>query len=159
LPAAAQIEPGRNTVLVWDTVLNGVENTYHLVIGSGSRSEGNAAMRKLNFGIASVAEQKARSLAIAAGTRQRAEHEPNVWFPSATAALRVLSDENMALLRFIREEQPESVSQVAQAMGKPAPNVSRSLHTMELFGLIRLVKRGRTVKPEALADRISLDFA
>lgn len=116
-------------------------------------------MRKLRFALASVAEQRARSLAIAAGTRQRTKHEPSVWFPSATAALRVLSDKNMALLRFIRQEQPESVSQLAQAMGKQAANVSRSLHTMELFGLVRLVKRGRTVKPEALADHVSLDFA
>ena len=60
--------------------------------------------------------------------------------------MRVLSDENMALLKYIREQRPESVSEVASALGKQAPNVSRSLHTMEQFGLVRMVKQGRVVK-------------
>ncbi|HEV7814689.1 MAG TPA: helix-turn-helix domain-containing protein, partial [Janthinobacterium sp.] len=94
-------------------------------------------MKQIKFGIASVAEQRARSLAIAAGTLQRGEDDPNVWFPSVSAAIRVLSDENMALLKFIREQRPESVSKLADALGKQAPNVSRSLHTMEQFGLVR----------------------
>ena len=57
----------------------------------------------LKFGIAPVPVQRARSLAIAAGTRQRTKDEPNVWFPTVTAMARVLSDENMALLKVIRE--------------------------------------------------------
>ena len=35
----------------------------------------------LKVGIATVQEQRARSLAIAAGTRTRDADEPNVWFP------------------------------------------------------------------------------
>jgi predicted transcriptional regulator len=58
----------------------------------------------LKVGIASVPEQRARSLAIAAGIRTRGEDEPNVWFPSVTAMARVLSDENMALLKAVREQ-------------------------------------------------------
>ena len=116
-------------------------------------------LKQLRFGIASVAEQRVRSLAIASGTLQRAEDDPNVWFPSVSAAMRVLSDENMALLKYIREERPESVSKLAVALGKQAPNVSRSLHTMEQFGLVRMVKQGRVVKPEALAERVLVAFA
>lgn len=116
-------------------------------------------MKHLKFGIASVAEQRARTLAIAKGTLQRLPDDPNVWFPSSSAALRVLSDENMALLKVIREQRPDSVSTLAIAAGKQAPNVSRSLHTMEQFGLVRMVKRGRVVTPEALADRVSIEFA
>ena len=44
----------------------------------------------LKVGIATVEQQRARSLAIAAGTRQRMADEPNVWFPSVTAMARVL---------------------------------------------------------------------
>lgn len=38
--------------------------------------------------------------------------------------------------------------------------VSRSLHTTAEYGLVRLVKTGRTVKPEVAASEVSfsLDF-
>lgn len=52
-------------------------------------------MKKLKFGIASVAEQRARSLAIASGTRQVDSDEPTVWFPSVSAMARILSQQNM----------------------------------------------------------------
>lgn len=116
-------------------------------------------MTQLKFGIATVAEQRARALAIASGTLQRGKDDPKVWFPSVSAAMRVLSDENMALLKYIREQRPESVSEVASALGKQAPNISRSLHTMEQFGLVRMVKQGRVVKPESLAEQVVVAFA
>jgi predicted transcriptional regulator len=116
-------------------------------------------MRKIiRFGIASVAEQRARSLAIATGKRARLVNEPKVWFPSVKAAARVLSDENMSLLKAIREQRPESMDALAKAVGKQAPNVSRSLHTLEQFGLVSLNKIGRTVVPVAMFERVTLDF-
>ncbi len=113
----------------------------------------------LKFGIAPVQEQRARSLAIAAGTRHRSSGEPNVWFPSVTAMARVLSDENMALLKVIREQHPDSLDALAKAVGKQAPNVSRSLHTMAEYGLVTLVKNGRTVTPQATAEHVTVNFS
>ena len=116
-------------------------------------------MKQMRFGIASVAEQRTRSLAIAAGTRQRGSEEPNVWFPSVSALARVLSDENMALLKVIREQRPASMDALAKVVGKQSPNVSRSLHMMEQYGLVRLVKHGRTVVPEATSEHVTVNFA
>lgn len=113
----------------------------------------------LKFGIATVSEQRARSLAIASGTRQRGSAEPNVWFPSVSAMARVLSDENLALLKVIREQHPDSMDALAKAVGKQAPNVSRSLHTMAQYGLVKLIKTGRTVMPQATSERVSVDFS
>lgn len=113
----------------------------------------------LKFGIAAVPEQRARTLAIAAGTRKRVANEPNVWFPSVAAMARVLSDENMAILKVIREHQPESMDALAKSIGKHAPNVSRSLRIMAEYGLVELVKHGRTVIPRATAQHVSVDFA
>lgn len=113
----------------------------------------------LKFGIAPVPEQRARSLAIAAGTRQRAKDEPTVWFPSMAAMARVLSDENMALLKVIRESHPESMDALAATVGKHAPNVSRSLHTMAQYGLVKLIKQGRTVMPRVTSERVTVDFS
>ena len=113
----------------------------------------------LKFGVSPVLEQRARSLAIAAGTRRRGMDEPNVWFPSVSAMARVLSDENMALLKVIRETHPDSMDALAKAVGKQAPNVSRSLHTMAEYGLVKLVKQGRTVVPKVTSVHVSVDLS
>lgn len=113
----------------------------------------------LKFGIAPVPVQRARTLAIAAGARQRDKGEPNVWFPSVTAMARVLSDENMALLKVIRESHPDSMDALAKAVGKQPPNVSRSLHTMAQYGLVKLIKHGRTVIPQATSEKVIVDFS
>lgn len=112
----------------------------------------------LKVGIATVQEQRARSLAIAAGTRQRGNDEPNVWFPSVSAMARVLSDENMALLKAVREQQPDSMDALAQVVGKHAPNVSRSLHAMAAYGLVEFVRNGRSVTPQATFEHLSVEF-
>ena len=112
----------------------------------------------LKVGIATVQEQRARSLAIAAGTRQRGNDEPNVWFPSVSAMARVLSDENMALLKAVREQRPDSMDALAQVVGKHAPNVSRSLHAMAAYGLVEFVRNGRIVTPQATFEHLSVEF-
>ena len=112
----------------------------------------------LKVGIASVQEQRARSLAIAAGTRKRCDDEPHVWFPSVSAMARVLSEENMALLKAVREQRPNSMDTLANAVGKHAPNVSRSLHAMAAYRLIEFVRNGRTVTPQATFEHLSVEF-
>jgi predicted transcriptional regulator len=113
----------------------------------------------LKFGIAPVPMQRARSLTIAAGTRLRAKDEPNVWFPSVAAMARVLSDENMALLKVIRDSRPDSMDALAKAVGRHLPNVSRSLHTMAQYGLVTLTKHGRTVIPQVTSERVTVDLS
>jgi predicted transcriptional regulator len=114
--------------------------------------------KMLKVGIASVPQQRARSLAIAAGTRKRRADEPYVWFPTVAAMARVLSDENMALLKALREKQPDSMDSLAKVVGKQAPNVSRSLYTMAEYGLVKFIKKGRTVTPQARFEHLSVDF-
>lgn len=111
----------------------------------------------LKVGIATVEEQRKRALAIASGERERKLDDPKIWFPSLGAAARVLSEENLALLKAIRELHPVSIEELAKAVGKLQPNVSRSLHTMEPYGLVTLVKRGRTVMPETAIEHVTMD--
>lgn len=61
----------------------------------------------LKIGIASVEEQRRRTLEIAAGTRRHQSHEPNVWFPSTEVAERVLSNEEHALTKEIKWQDRE----------------------------------------------------
>ncbi len=105
----------------------------------------------LHIGIATVAEQRKRSLAIAAGQGVRKVNEPKIWFSSLRALAQVLSDENMALLRILRDEMPETIQQLAQRLDRAPSNVSRSLSTLANYGLVELHKQGRTVQAKATA--------
>lgn len=113
----------------------------------------------LRIGILSVEEQRKRATEIVSGKRKRDKDDPKIYFPSMAAASRVLSDDNMALLKVIREQNPQSVDELALMVGKPQSNVSRSLHAMEPYGLVELVKQGRQVTPVVLFDHLEMALA
>lgn len=113
-------------------------------------------MSVIKIGILSVEEQRKRALEIASGTRKRDKNEPKIYFPSMAAAARLLSDENMALLKVIREQRPQSVDELAQKIGKPQSNVSRSLHALAPYGLVELKKQGRQVTPVVTFDHLDM---
>lgn len=96
----------------------------------------------LKIGIASYAEMKARSMAIARGEYKPGPDEPKVWFPSMESLARVLSDHNRALLDLISRERPDSITELARLSGREKSNLSRTLTTMEGYGLVRL-ERGK----------------
>jgi predicted transcriptional regulator len=75
-------------------------------------------------------------LEIAKGARRHQEHEPRVWFTSAEALARVLSKNNMMLIEMIRHSDPESVTELAQRVGKAKTNVLRSLKTLKQYEIV-----------------------
>ncbi|MDE0302146.1 MAG: helix-turn-helix domain-containing protein, partial [Gammaproteobacteria bacterium] len=87
-------------------------------------------MKTLKVGIASYAEMKARSLAIANGEHKPKRGEPEVWFLSLESFAKVLSDRNRMLLKTIAEEEPESLAELAEISGRAKSNLSRTLHTL-----------------------------
>lgn len=78
---------------------------------------------------------------------------PAVWFASWRQLAGVLSDENRALLRLMREKQPRTVLELAELSGRAASNLSRTLRNLEGYGLVKLHRspNTRAVRPEALA--------
>ena len=116
-------------------------------------------MKTLKVGIASYEEIKARSLAIARGEYKPRRGEPKVWFLSLESFAKVLSDRNRMLLKTIAEEQPESLTELAEISGRAKSNLSRTLHTLEEYGLVRLEKgqKGK-VTPRSLYSEITLDM-
>jgi len=115
-------------------------------------------MKTLKIGIASYEDMKSRTLAIAKGERKRKRGEPKVWFTSMESFARVLSDRNRALLALIIEAQPESLTELEELSGRRKSNLSRTLRTMERYGLVSLKKgaRGR-IKPHVAYSGIELD--
>jgi predicted transcriptional regulator len=115
-------------------------------------------MITLKVGIASYEEMKARTLAIARGERRVERGEPKVWFTSTESFAKILSARNRELLHLIAEKTPESLEQLAQITGRAKSNLSRTLRTMEHYGLVHLARaeRGR-IKPKVIYDRVELD--
>ncbi len=97
-------------------------------------------MKTLKVGIASYADMKARTMAIARGELKPRPSEPKVWFTSIESFAKVLSDRNRTLLNLIVEEEPESLTALARMSGRAKSNLSRTLHTLERYGLVHLEK-------------------
>ncbi len=116
-------------------------------------------MTTLRVGIASYEEMKARTMAVARGERRVSPGEPKVWFASTESFAKVLSAANRALLRVIAERSPGSLDELARITGKAKSNLSRTLKTMERYGLVRLERgaRGR-ITPRVMHDRVALDL-
>lgn len=104
-------------------------------------------MKTLRVGIASYEEMKARTIAIARGELKPAKDDPKIWFTSAESFAKVLSDKNRMLLDLIVETQPTSLAELAEKTGRQKSNLSRTLKTMEHYGLVKLNKaaKGRIV--------------
>lgn len=116
-------------------------------------------MNKVVIGIVSQDAIRARVRAIARGEHKPAPDEPKIWFTSMRSLAEVLSDDNRALLRLIHEEKPESVSRLAELSGRAPSNLSRTLKTMEHYGLVELQRRARQVRPVAKASEFLIHAA
>ena len=106
-------------------------------------------MKTLRVGIASYEDMKARTLAIAKGELKPKASDPRVWFTSPESFAKLLSNRNRSLLAVIADTRPASLHELAAATGRTPGNLSRTLRTMERYGLVDLHKgeRGR-IRPE-----------
>lgn len=93
---------------------------------------------------------RARMLAIVKGKYKPEEGEPKVWFTSMNALAQVLSNENIALLRLMNEQKPETITELAEMSGRQKSNLSVTLKTLNSHGFVRLEKVGRSIKPVAV---------
>lgn len=117
-------------------------------------------MQTLKVGIASAESMVARSKAIARGELKPAPDDPKVWFTSPESFAKILSNRNRALLEVIAQTHPKSIQDLAAQTGRAAPNLSRTLRTMEQYGLVKLHRGERgQVRPEVPYREISLTLA
>lgn len=117
-------------------------------------------MTTLKVGIASLEQFRDYTMAIARGERKRARDEPKVWFTSIDSFAKVLSERNRELLRVIAETKPQSLNELAETTGRAKSNLSRTLKTMERYGLVRFEKgKGRTLVPRTPYTDVVLDLS
>jgi len=117
-------------------------------------------MKTLRVGIASYEAMKARTMAIARGELKPKTNDPKVWFTSPESFAKLLSNRNRALLAVIVDARPASLHELAAHTGRTPGNLSRTLRTMERYGLVRLHKgaRGR-VRPEVPYRDVQLEMS
>ena len=114
-------------------------------------------MTTLKVGIAGYEEMKARTMRIARGEEKPARGDPQVWFTSLESLAQVLSAGNRELLRVIADKAPASLEELSQITGRAISNLSRTMKTMESYGLVRLEKgQGRKITPKVVHDRVEL---
>ena len=112
----------------------------------------------LNIGIISYQDYKKRSLAIAKGEYRPKSGEPKIWFESLQSMAQVLSNENQLLLKTIMERKPESLKELEEATGRSSSNLSRTLRTMARYGIVKMEKVNRNIKPVVEATDFSVQF-
>jgi predicted transcriptional regulator len=77
----------------------------------------------------------------------------------AAPLLAALSREALELLSVLLREHPANVTELVTLTGRAQSNVSRSLQLLAKHRLIRLVREGREIRPEAIAKTLSVDLA
>ena len=112
----------------------------------------------LHIGIMPYQDYKKRSLAIARGEYRPRPNEPKIWFESVRSMAQVLSNENQLLLKTILERKPESLKELEAATGRSSSNLSRTLKTMARYGIVRIEKIRRNIRPVVEATDFTVQF-
>jgi predicted transcriptional regulator len=97
-------------------------------------------MTTLTIGILPIEQMKARTLAIACGELNVLPDDPKNWLPSTGTLGKILSGPNRALLAEISRDKPQSISELAERTGRKLSHLSRTLKSMERYGLVVLRK-------------------
>jgi predicted transcriptional regulator len=115
-------------------------------------------MNTLKIGIASYDQYKARTIAIARGEYIPPANGPKIWFTSLESFAKLLSERNRALLALIAETQPGSLQELAEKTGRAKSNLSRTLKTMERYGLVQFEEgHGRNLAPRVKYTDLVVD--
>ena len=112
----------------------------------------------MRVGIISRKEYWKRTIAIAKGEYVPKRGEPKIWFESLQAMAQVLSNENQQLLKTIIDRKPNSIKELGFITGRKSSNLSRTLKTMERYGIVELSKQKKNVIPKVNITDFKVEF-
>jgi len=113
----------------------------------------------IKIGIISREDYIKRTIAIAKGEYKPQKDEPKVWFESMKSLAQVLSNENQDLLRIIINHEPRSLSELEELTHRKKSNLSRTLKTLERYGIVELVKDKGKLIPKVKATDFQVEFS
>lgn len=114
--------------------------------------------KTLYVGIMSKSDYIKRTIAIAKGEYKPKADEPKVWFESIKSLAQILSNANQELLKTIAEKKPQSLSELEAMTGRKKSNLSRTLKTLERYGIVVLEKEKNMVIPKVQATDFRVEF-
>ncbi len=115
-------------------------------------------MKTVRVGIMSKEEYKQRTIAIAKGLYVPKANEPKIWFESMKSMAQILSNENQALLKIILDNKPKSLKELEELTGRAKSNLSRTLKTLERYGIVELHKSNNALVAKVKATHFKVEF-
>jgi predicted transcriptional regulator len=114
--------------------------------------------RTIRVGIISKDDYAKRTIAIAKGEYKPRKDEPKIWFESLQSMSQILSDDNQDLLRLIIDHKPRSLSELEKLSHRNKSNLSRTLKTLERYGIVELPKEKGKLVPKVKATDFNVKF-
>jgi len=112
----------------------------------------------MKVGVISKEDYIKRTIAIAKGQYKPRRGEPKVWFESLKSVSQILSSDNQELLKIIIKYNPQSLAELEVLSHRKKSNLSRTLKTLEKYGIVELpMKKGRLV-PKVKATDFKVEF-
>ena len=115
-------------------------------------------MKTLKVGIMPLEQYKKRTIDIAKGIYKVQKDEPKIWFASIKSMAQVLSNDNQDLLQVILDNKPQSLKELENLTGRAKSNLSRTLKTLERYGIVELHKEKNAVIAEVKATHFHVEF-
>ena len=112
----------------------------------------------LKIGVMSRDAFKERTIAIAKGEHVPKKDGPKVWFESLKSMAQVLNKDNQQLLRIIIEKKPQSLTELEAISGRKKSNLSRTLHTLQKYGVVEIKKVKKRSVPTVKATDFKAEF-
>jgi len=116
------------------------------------------AIKELKVGIISKENYVKRTIAVANGQYKPRSDEPKVWFESLKSMSQILSSENQDLLKLIIDQKPHSLAELEKISHRKKSNLSRTLKTLERYGIVELSKQEGRLVPKVIATDFTVEF-
>jgi len=104
------------------------------------------------MGPKSLAELREEMRAVLRGER---EAPPR---PTATTFVSLLTADVFELLNVLATTSVPTVSGLAERLGKPPSEVSRTLQRLAAYGIVRFAREGREVRPELVSTQLKVNL-
>jgi len=112
----------------------------------------------LKIGIISRGNYARRTIAVAKGDYRPRKGEPKIWFETLKSMAQILSSENQALLKLIIDHKPRSLTELEKISHRKKSNLSRTLKTLERYGIVELPKKEGRLVPKVIATDFKVEF-
>ena len=115
-------------------------------------------VKVMKIGIISRENYIKRTVAIAKGRYKPRNDEPKIWFETLKSMSQILSNENQYLLKLIIDQEPRSLAELEKISHRKKSNLSRTLKTLEKYGIVELPKKDGRLVPRVLATDFKVEF-